>query len=60
MFLDSKQYRSAPFDQLQISYQVQKISRPLYLTMSCFAAFSLLFAVFCLTINIVYRNRKYN
>ena len=50
--------RSAPFDQLQISQQVQEISRPLYLTMSCFAALGLLFSVICLILNIVYRNRK--
>ena len=50
--------RSAPFDQLQISHQVQEISRPLYLTMSCFAALGLLFAIICLILNIIYRKRK--
>lgn len=59
VFLVHEKRRSAPFDQLQISHQVQEISRPLYLTMSCFAALGLLFAVICLILNIIYRNRKY-
>ena len=50
--------RSAPFDQLQISQQVQQISRPLYSTMSCFAALGLLFAIVCLILNLIYRKRK--
>ncbi len=57
-FLGNEKRRSAPFDQLQISYQVQEISRPLYLTMSCFAALGLLFAIICLVLNIIYRKRK--
>ncbi|CAF2663216.1 unnamed protein product [Rotaria sp. Silwood2] len=56
---NNEKRRSAPFDQLQISHQVQEISRPLYLTMSCFAALGLLFAIVCLILNIVYRNRKF-
>jgi hypothetical protein len=56
--LDNEKRRSAPFDQLQITQQVQEISGPLYLTMSCFAALGLVFAIVCLILNIVYRNRK--
>lgn len=51
--------RKAPYDQLRISRQVQEISRPLYLTMSCFAALGLLFAIICLILNIIYRKRKF-
>lgn len=58
LFSANEKRRSAPFDQLQISHQVQEISRPLYLTMSCFAALGLLFAVICLILNIIYRKRK--
>jgi hypothetical protein len=58
LFLANEKRRSAPFDQLQISHQVQEISRPLYLTMSCFAALGLLFAIICLILNIIYRKRK--
>jgi len=60
LFLDNEKRRSAPYDQLQISHQVQEISRPLYLTMSCFAALGLIFATVCLILNIIYRNRKYD
>jgi hypothetical protein len=58
--LGNEKRRSAPYDQLQISHQVQEISRPLYLTMSCFAALGLIFAIVCLILNIIYRNRKYD
>lgn len=51
--------RSAPFDQLQISYQVQEISRPLYLTMSSFAGLGLFFAIVCLILNFTYRKQKF-
>ncbi|CAF1291203.1 unnamed protein product [Adineta steineri] len=51
--------RSAPFDQLQKSHQVQEISRPLYLTMSFFAALGLLFSIVCLILNIIYQKRKF-
>lgn len=51
--------RQAPFDQLQISRQVQEISHPLYLTMSCFAGLGLFFAIVCLILNLVYRKRKF-
>ncbi len=57
-YLANAKRRPAPVDQLQISYQVQEISRPLYLTMSCFAALGLLFSIICLILNIIYRNRK--
>ncbi|CAF1122267.1 unnamed protein product [Didymodactylos carnosus] len=50
--------RRPPFDQLQRSVQVQQISRPLYITMSCFAALGLIFAIACLIFNIVHRKHK--
>ncbi|CAF0772752.1 unnamed protein product [Didymodactylos carnosus] len=50
--------RRPPFDQLQISIQVQQISRPLYITMSCFAALGFIFALACLIFNIVHRKHK--
>lgn len=55
---DNAKRRKAPYDQLRISRQVQEISRPLYLTMSCFAALGLLFAIICLILNVIYRKRK--
>ena len=56
--LANEKRRQAPFDQLQISRQVQEISHPLYLTMSCFAGLGLFFAIVCLILNLVYRKRK--